>query len=128
MPENQDERRAAFAALLAADGTDPTNYDEGEEEDPRIYLNGDEPIGRYVVVTSNTSSRGYEVYFYLPIFETLLLATNRAVEFDRDDLFEELPVKVVDLETGTVWHAEVSYTWRKEEVGPPAVDQEGATV
>jgi hypothetical protein len=112
MPDIQEQRRKAFAALLEADGSSPTDYDEGEEEDPRPYLSGEEPIGRYCVVTLNWSSHGSEKLFYLPSFNDLMLATNRAEEYDRDDIFEELPVKVVDFDTGDEYYAEPVYTWK----------------
>jgi hypothetical protein len=107
---DQERRREAFAALIKADGSDPESYDEGYEEDPRPYLSGDMPLGRYVCVTLNwTHSDGK--LFYLPTFDDLMLATNRAEEYDRDDIFEEIPVKVVDLDSGTEYYAKPMYAW-----------------
>lgn len=114
MPDIQEKRRAAFAALLKDDDTDKETYDDGEEEDPRIYLSGQEKIGRFCVVTLNWSSRGYDKLFYLPIFNDMQAATNRAEEYIYDDLFEELPVKVVDLDTGDVHWAHAQYAWSSE--------------
>lgn len=109
--EQQERWREAFADLMEADGCLPTDYDEGEEEDPRPYLSGEEPIGRFVCVTKNWSSHGEEKLFYLPIYNDLMLATNRAEEYCEDDIFEELPVKIVDLESGAVYHPQAIYVW-----------------
>ena len=104
-------RREAFADLMEADGCLPTDYDEGEEEDPRPYLSGDVPCGRFVCVTKNWSSHGEEKLFYLPIFDDLQEATNRAEEYCDDDIFEELPVKIVDLDSSRVYFPEAIYVW-----------------
>lgn len=114
MPDNQARWRVAFAELLDRDGSSPNDYDAGEEEDPRIYLSGEEEIGRFVCVTTNWSSRGHEMTFYLPTFNDWEAAAARAVEYIQDDLFEEIPLKIVDLETGAEWTAEPAYTWRRE--------------
>jgi len=109
--DKQTRRREAFAALMESDGCLPTDYDAGEEEDPRPYLSGEEPIGRFVCVTKNWSSHGEEKLFYLPTFDDLMLATNRAEEYCDDDIFEELPVRIVDLDSGAVYYQEAIYVW-----------------
>lgn len=122
MPDIQEQRRKAFAALLEADCNSPDDYDAGEEEDPRPYLSGELPLGRFVCVTLNWSSRGSEKLFYLPFFDDLTEATNRAEEYDRDDIFEEIPVKIVNLDFGTVYWAVPMYAWEtKEPVRKPGI-------
>jgi hypothetical protein len=107
----QQARRKAFAALFEEDGSDPTNYDEGEEEDPRPYLSGEKDLGRFVCVTINWSSSGGKL-FYLPEFDDFESAKARAEFYDRDDLFEEIPVKVVDLDNGETFYAHPEYVWK----------------
>lgn len=107
----REQRLQAFRALIKRDGSDPEDYAYGEEEDPRPYLAGEEPCGRYVCVTCNWSSSDGKL-FYLPIFEDISLAIARAEEYDRDDVFEEVPIKVVDLDTGNEYYAEPIYTWK----------------
>lgn len=89
------------------------------------YLTGDEPLGRFVCVTKNWSSHGEEKLFFLPVFSSLRLAKARAEEYCDDDIFEEIPVKIVDLDTGYRWIARPVYEWNKK--GPQAVDQEAAS-
>lgn len=109
----QQARRKAFVELLKADGSDPGNYDEGEEEDPRPYLSGQKDLRRFVCVTLNwTSSDGK--LFYLPEFDDFDAATARAEFYDRDDIFEEIPVKVVDLDSGETAYASPEYVWKVE--------------
>lgn len=110
MIPDQERRRQAFAELMRSDGSNPEDYDEGEEEDPRPYLSGEFPLGRFVCVTLNWSHSNGKL-FYLPSFDDLMLATNRAEEYDRDDIFEEIPVKVVDLDTDTAYYAQPMYAW-----------------
>ena len=124
--DQQTKRREVFADLLEAEGCLPTDYDEGEEEDPRPYLAGDEPLGRFVCVTKNWSSHGEEKLFFLPVFDSLRLAKARAEEYCDDDIFEEIPVKIVDLDTGYRWVARPVYEWNKSG-GPQAVDREAAS-
>ena len=107
----QQARRNAFIQLLEADGSSPSDYDQGEEEDPRPYLSGEKDLGRFVCVTLNWSSSNGKL-FYLPEFDTLDAAKARAELYDRDDLFEEIPVKVVDLDSGETFYATPEYVWK----------------
>lgn len=106
----QEQRRQAFAELLKADGSDSEAYDRDEEEDPRPYLVGEKDLARFVCVTLNWSS-SHGKLFYLPEFDNFEKAQVRAEMYDRDDIFEEIPVKVVDLDTGEEQYAEASYSW-----------------
>lgn len=119
--EQQVKRRAAFAALLETNHDDPGDYAEDSEEDPRPYLSGDEEIGRYVCVTRNWSTSEGKL-FYLPSFDSLNRAIERAEHFDRDGIFEEIPVAVVDLDEGIELYAQPFYRWETRS-GPQAVDQ-----
>jgi hypothetical protein len=89
-----------FKELMAAYQQTPADYDAGEEEDPRPYIDGEKPLSRYVCVTVNYTSHGYGKYFFLPDFDTPEGAASRATEYTHDDIFEELPVSVYDLDTG----------------------------
>lgn len=91
----QEQRRDRLAALLAEYQQVATDYDAGEEEDPRPYLSGETPCGRFVCVTDHESK-----IFFLPTFATAEIAMARAVEYVHDDIWPELPVAVVDLDTG----------------------------
>lgn len=123
MPDNLQERRlAAFVALLDADGSDAEDYDHEVEEDIRPLVAGEKEIGRYICVTMNLSFSEGKL-FYLS-FNDLGQAISRAEEYDRDDIFEEFPVKVVDLDTGEEHFAEPYYRWRIK--GPLVVDQESS--
>ena len=111
MPSQNDLRRAAFAALLKRSGDSPGDYDEGEEEDPRPYISGKKQLGRFVCVTKNWSNSAGKS-FYLPTFGDWESARARAEAYDTDDIFEEIPVAIVDLDTGADWYAEPHYAWR----------------
>jgi hypothetical protein len=110
-------RRQAFAALLERDGYTAEDYDDDPEvpENPRPYLNSEAPLGRYCCVTLNWSTSDGK-HFYLPEFDDLLFATNRAEEYVEDDIFEELPVKIVDLDEGVEYHARAVYTWAEKPI------------
>lgn len=103
MIDTQAARREAFARLIERYHQSPEDYDEGEEEDPRPYLSGEEALAPWICVTVNYTSHGEPKFFFLP-FEDDEAAMSRAVEFAADDLFEELPVAVVNLDNGhTRW-------------------------
>lgn len=84
-----DKRIEAFKKVLAHYQADTYEYDEGEEEDPDLYLDGHEPIGAYVCVTMHA-----EKPFFLPTFGTLEDAVERCWEYATDDIFAESPLAV----------------------------------
>jgi hypothetical protein len=100
MDDVSTHRVEAFKKLIESYNQAPTDYDEGEEEDPRLYIEGHEPIAPWCCVTVNYSSHGYAKHFFLPCFEERDAAELRATEFAQDGTFEELPVAVVNLDTG----------------------------
>lgn len=109
----QEKRQEAFAKLIDSYGQRPTDYDEGEEEDPRPYLSGELSLDPWIVVTVNYSSHGEPKYFFLPE-ATRPDAQARAVHFAADDIFEEIPVAVVNLDTAEVWEPRwSSLQWRR---------------
>jgi hypothetical protein len=112
--ETKLSRADRLKALLEEYQQNPTDYDEGEEEDPRPYLSGEEECEEWCCVTVNYTSHGNAKYFFLPTFGNRHGAEHRAIEFVEDDLFEELPVAVVNLDTGTsykpTWE---SLTWSR---------------
>lgn len=96
----QAQRRERFIALMKEHYQEPDDYDEGEEEDPRPFVDGRVPCERYVVVTANpVPGNGESKTFFLPIYDTLEAAKARAIEFAQDDVFAEIPVAIVDLES-----------------------------
>jgi hypothetical protein len=97
---DQVHRLDNFTQLMARFHQSPGDYDEGEEEDPRPYFSGEKELARFCCVTLNYTSHGEEKYFFLPTFENASDACNRATEYATDDIFEELPVLVVDLDEG----------------------------
>lgn len=112
--DTQTKRREAFAKLIEQYGQRPDDYDEGEEEDPRPYLSGELSLDPWIVVTANYSSHGERKVFFLPEFSRHA-AQQRAVYYADDDIFEELPVEVVNLDTGEVWVPRWgSLQWRTE--------------
>lgn len=104
----QEKRLESFIALMSSDGFSADDYDEGEgEEDPRPYLQGDEPIGRFVAVTKTGNT-----FFYYPRFVFAQDAIERAVRYIEDGIYEERPLKVVDLDLGGVMAPQWdSLTW-----------------
>lgn len=102
MPDNtQEQRRSAFRALFEGDGYTSRDWDDDPdiEEQPDNYLReGGWEIGRFCCVTIHAGK-----FFYLPTFSNRHDAQERAVRYSADDIFEESPVKVVDLDTGRVF-------------------------
>jgi hypothetical protein len=108
-----------LAKLMASYSQVPEDYDEGEEEDPRPYFTGEAELARYVCVTVNYTSHGEPKFFFLPTFDDPQLAQERAVEYAQDDLFEELPVEVYDLDSGCSFTPDwTSLQWERGPVGP----------
>jgi hypothetical protein len=103
-------------ALMDEFGQTPDDYDEGEEEDPRPYFNGEREPKKWACVTVNYSSHGEAKHFFYTL-PTLRIAKFRAGDFANDDIFEEIPVAVVDLDSGDRWNAKVSTKWTKWEPG-----------
>lgn len=107
-------RTAELLAMMLEYQADPEDYDEGEEEDPRPYLNGESELERFACVTVNYSSHGYEKPFFL-FFPERDAAELRAMEYVQDDIFEEIPVEVRDLDTGEKWMPDwSSLKWAKK--------------
>jgi len=70
------------------------------------------------VWTVNYTSHGHAKYFFLPTFSSSGDAQLRAADYAQDDLFEELPVAVVDLDTGDSYRADyrsVGWSYAKSE-------------
>lgn len=109
-----DRRLVAFKELMDRHYQTPDDYDTGAEEDPRPYFAREAALGRYVCVTANPvpgNSDGKT--FFLPRFDDLADAQARAIEFADDDVFAEMPVEIVDLDTGRRWHPSwSSLRWR----------------
>lgn len=114
-------RRARFQALIEQYGQSPDDYDEGEEEDPRPYLDGSRELERYAVVTVNYTSQGHAKFFFLA-FDKRGAAEQRAVEYAQDSAFEELPVAVVDLDTGEEYTP--AYYLPEDTMIAPTIEQE----
>jgi hypothetical protein len=62
---------------------------------------------RYCAVTYHEDRH----YLY-PLYATLRDAKARAVEFIVNDTFTEMPLCVVDLQTGKRWDAAITATWK----------------
>lgn len=106
-------RRERLQKLIDWYGQAVEDYDSDVEEDLRPYLNEGHPEpkapGRYVCVTQHG-----EKTFFLPFFDSLGEAQERAVEYVNDDIFAEQPVEVFDLDTGEAHMPEWSkIEWEK---------------
>ena len=99
-----------FKALMADYHQRPDDYDRGEEEDPRPYFDGSRELEQYALVTVNYSSQGEAKFFFLA-FDSRAEAEARGILFATDDIFEELPVAVVDLDSGQRWEPRIRATW-----------------
>lgn len=111
----QEKRLARFEELMAEYGMAEDDYDDDDdaEENPRPYIRGEQPLEAWVCVTVNYSSRGGATHYFLPKFEEAEAAIARAEEYAQDDLFEELPVAVVNLDTGfTLYPVLRNLNWR----------------
>lgn len=112
----QQKRREAFAKLIERHDQEPDDYDEDVEEDPRPYLSGAKEIARYVCVTIHEQK-----FFFLPTFDDRYEAQARAVEYVHDDIWNEFPVEVFDLDTGTFFRpAWSTISWTMTTPAPEA--------
>lgn len=106
-------RRERFIEVMEWYGMKATDYDPGEEEDPSEYVSGERECERYACVTVNYSSHGEAKHFFL-LFEDKNVAMARACDYAQDDLFEELPVAVYDLDSRAVWEPDFETVQWKE--------------
>jgi hypothetical protein len=97
----QQNRHENLLKLLKRFGCTADDYAHDVEEDVRPYLTGSREIDRWCCVTVNYSSCAHAKWFFLPCFGTAEEAQIRSIEFADDDIFEEIPVAVVDLDTWT---------------------------
>jgi hypothetical protein len=76
-------------------GVEVDDYDEDVEEDLRPYLVPGADISQYMAITEH----GNKVYLY-PCYATLDRAVGRLEEYAADDIYAEVPVGVIDLDSG----------------------------
>ncbi len=72
---------------------DDTSYSGGE--DAGLHVSGEVPLERYCVVT-----QGGEFTYAKAIWDTLEGAKASAMENVTDEVFQETPVAIIDLDTG----------------------------
>lgn len=103
-----ESRRAAYRAVLEDHCIDPDDNRTSAGEDAKANLEASE-MGRYCLVTCG------EVCHYAYPIETFEYAKEKAFENVEDDIYPELPVCIVDLDTGEKWRADwKSVPWVKE--------------
>lgn len=101
MPELSDlyeQRRQRLVQILADHHADPEDYDHEVEEDVRPYISGDSLCEQFLCITLHDDKP-----YFLPDFGNRDGAELRAVEYINDDLFSEIPLAVVDLDSGKEW-------------------------
>ena len=95
--------------MLTRYGMKVDDYDEEVEEDLRPYFRGEKEVGMWCCVTMHD-----EKPFFLPEFDNIEAAQSRAIEFARDNIFQEVPEAVVNMDTGDVWYPNYdTLGWRR---------------
>jgi hypothetical protein len=69
-------------------------------EDLEPFVEGEEEIKEWAVITHGTGSSGDDVTYIYPEYETPEAAQAKAIENIGDDIFEETPHAIVNLDTG----------------------------
>lgn len=111
----QERRRTAFKALCeelriqVSDNPDHEHYSYSGSEDAHPYVHGQEPItGPWCIVTEHDGDEQCFAYAY-PGFHDLKAAQARGAEFIDDDMFDERPLFVVNLDTSERYHATITF-------------------
>lgn len=110
----QSVRYHFFTEMLEKFDIGPGDYDEDCEEDIRQYLKDCSPIptklARYAVITWSIV-RGELQYYVYPRYDSLESAIERAEQFQNDDIAQEFPKSILDLDAGLYMNAEVAASW-----------------
>ncbi len=85
------------------------------DPEPRVAASELEP-DRYCAITYCAITHDEDRHYLYPLYGTLRAAKARAVEFIVNDTFVEMPLAVVDLDTGRRWDAAITATWRATRV------------
>lgn len=84
-------------------------------EDLKTYLDGTSVCGEWAAVTASAGDSGEVVYVY-PYYDTRDDAIERATRYMDDDILQEMPRAVVNLDTGETWTPDwAKLPWMKEE-------------
>ena len=101
MPTTQTpdpKRLATYRAVLAETCIDPNDTSYSGGEDAGEFVRGERPIERYCAVTI-----GGGFSYATPTSTTLAQAKAKAAENIVDDIFNEIPHFIIDLDTGRRW-------------------------
>jgi hypothetical protein len=110
-------RQSALLELCDVYGVPVGNYSTVSGEETLVYFPtvadevrspAVEALARYCAVTRNG-----DVHFVTPLYATLRGAKERAAHYISDSIFDELPVAVVDLDTGRRWDASLTAKWSR---------------
>lgn len=101
-------RLERFEQLCEDEGLDYTRVTYSGAEDALEYINGEKPVGRWVLITRASENSGF-VYAYHE--ETYQDVIERAGQYIGDSVFEELPVLVMNMDTGDYLWAEFEVRW-----------------
>lgn len=93
-----------LSKLLDEYQSDIDDYDEDCEEDLRPYFTGEQAPKRFACVTLNEGK-----HFFL-LLNSFKAAKLRALEYMVDDIWPELAVAVVDLDTGAATYPQWEQT------------------
>jgi hypothetical protein len=99
----------AYKAVLDEFGIDPEDDTYSGGEDAGEFMSGEREIERFCSVTQSGD------FFYAnPITDDFDSAKERCVMYIGDPLYAEMPVCVIDLETGQRWEPDWSViTWQE---------------
>lgn len=85
-------------------------WQTASEEDVAVFLRGEEPIMKWAAVTRHAGD--HPSFFIYPTFLERADAEERASRHMRDDIFQETPVYVVDMDEGSMFSVlGVQVTW-----------------
>ena len=104
-------RLERYKDVLEKCGIDPDGDSYSGEEDAQLHISGEVPLARYCVVTQCG-----EFTYAKANCETLDCAKGCALEYINDDLFQESPVAIIDLDTGERLEPDFSTVQWKAEV------------
>lgn len=115
MSEERRQRVEALDKLLTEFSQRVDDYDEGEEEDLRPYFNGSVFPLPWACITQNGTPGSYDYKTFFLLLASREEAQARAEQFIEDDIFVELPIAVVNLDTGERWNARPATKWEKQQ-------------
>lgn len=116
------ERQQAYRAVCERFWIKIGDAHTSSGEDSALYFSAivdgemiepEQEVKRYCAVTIGQGSSGDDIYYAYADFDTLEGAQAKAARNIADDIFSELPMQIIDLDTDESYTPIISVEWRR---------------